>query len=178
MILGFKLTVCCRLVAIWWMSNMQSFGFIIAFHDLATLENWLTYQCPSCWPVVITMKKKLAGTWGKNIYRIMAGQNQWQQVCNWSNHEKTGRNCEGADFSWLSSKISRSLLQFPSDNESSIYWRGSQASWMKAKVTYVRVRRLVRGPNNTNNWVGNLLHFSSRQLQSNNNEWCAWHICT
>jgi hypothetical protein len=32
-----------------------------------TLEIWLTYQCPSSWLVVITMKKKLAGTWKKNI---------------------------------------------------------------------------------------------------------------
>jgi hypothetical protein len=29
---------------------------------LATLENRLTYQCPSSWPVVITMKKKLGNT--------------------------------------------------------------------------------------------------------------------
>jgi hypothetical protein len=44
------------------MANMQSFCFIIAFHNFATLENQLTYQCPSSWPIVITMKKKLAGT--------------------------------------------------------------------------------------------------------------------
>jgi hypothetical protein len=46
---------------------MRSFCFVIAFHNFATLENWFTYQCPSSWPVVITMKKKLAGTWKKNI---------------------------------------------------------------------------------------------------------------
>jgi hypothetical protein len=49
------------------MANMRSFCFIIAFHNFATLENWRTYQCPSSWPVVITMKKKLAGTCKKNI---------------------------------------------------------------------------------------------------------------
>ena len=87
------------------MANMRNFCFIIAFHNFATLENRLTYQCPSSWPVVITMKKKLAGTW--KTYRILAGPNQWQQVCNRSNPEKTGRSCEGADCSWLSSKVSR-----------------------------------------------------------------------
>jgi hypothetical protein len=32
-------------------------------------------------------------------YRILARPNEWQQVCNLSNHEKTSRSCEGADFS-------------------------------------------------------------------------------
>jgi hypothetical protein len=49
------------------MANMRSFYFIIALHNFATLEKWLTYQCPSSWPVVITLKKKLAGTWKKII---------------------------------------------------------------------------------------------------------------
>jgi hypothetical protein len=67
LVLGFRLHVCCKLVAIWWMTNKRSFCFVIAFHSFATLENWLTYQCPSSWLVVITMKKKLAGTW--KLYR-------------------------------------------------------------------------------------------------------------
>jgi hypothetical protein len=46
----------------------------------------------------------------KKIYRILAGSKQWQQVCNQSNPEKTGRSCEGADFSSLSSQVSRTLL--------------------------------------------------------------------
>jgi hypothetical protein len=37
----------------------------------------------------------------KKKYRIWAGPNEWQQVCNRSNPEETGRSCEGADFSWL-----------------------------------------------------------------------------
>lgn len=41
---------------------------------------------------------------------ISAGPNSWQQVCNRLNPEKTGRTCEGADFTWLSSKVSRTLL--------------------------------------------------------------------
>jgi hypothetical protein len=45
------------------MTNRRSFCFIIAFHNFATLENWLTYQCPSSCPVVITIKKKLVCTW-------------------------------------------------------------------------------------------------------------------
>jgi hypothetical protein len=44
------------------MANKRSFGFIIAIRIFATLENQLTYQYPSSWPVVTTMKKKLAGT--------------------------------------------------------------------------------------------------------------------
>ena len=85
------------------MANKRSFCSIIAFHNFATLKNWLTYQCPSSWPVVITMKKKLASTCKKNTgYRPV-------QI-NQSNPEKTGRSCEGADFSWLSSKVSRTLM--------------------------------------------------------------------
>jgi hypothetical protein len=40
----------------------EAFASILHFHNFATLENQLTYQCPSSWPVVITMKKKLAST--------------------------------------------------------------------------------------------------------------------
>jgi hypothetical protein len=42
----------------------------------------------------------------KKKCRILADPNEWQQVCNRSNPKKTGRSCEGADFSWLSSKVS------------------------------------------------------------------------
>jgi hypothetical protein len=42
-------------------------------------------------------------------YRILTGPNSWQQVCNWWNLEKTGGSCEGADFSWLTSRVSRTL---------------------------------------------------------------------
>jgi hypothetical protein len=49
------------------MANRRSFCFVFAFHNFATLENQLTYQCPSSWLVVITTKKKLASTWKNNI---------------------------------------------------------------------------------------------------------------
>ena len=49
------------------MANKQSFYFTIAFHKSTTLENRLTYQRPSSWLIVITMKKKLADTWKKKI---------------------------------------------------------------------------------------------------------------
>jgi hypothetical protein len=39
----------------------------------------------------------------KKQIRRLASPNEWQQVCNRSNPAKTGRSCEGADFSWLSS---------------------------------------------------------------------------
>jgi hypothetical protein len=70
-------------------------------------------------PAYLSMPKFLAGCQDneeeisqhlKKIYRILAGPKQWQQVCNQSNPEKTGRSCEGADFSWLSSKVSRTLF--------------------------------------------------------------------
>jgi hypothetical protein len=67
LVLGFRLFVHCRLVAVWLMASRGSFCFIIAFHNFATLKKRLIYQCPSSWPVVITMKKKLAGTWKKHI---------------------------------------------------------------------------------------------------------------
>jgi hypothetical protein len=61
------------------MANMRSFCFIITFHDFAALENRLTNQCPSSWPVVITMKKKLAGTWKKIIryWRVQMNGNKF-----------------------------------------------------------------------------------------------------
>ena len=45
----------------------------------------------------------------KKKNRILAGPNEWQQVCNRQILRETGRSCEGADFSWLSSKVSRTL---------------------------------------------------------------------
>jgi hypothetical protein len=71
--LGFRLFVRCMFVALWWTTNKQSFCFIIAFHNFATLKNRLTYQCPSSWPVVIIMKT-LTSTWLKKN-RILAGPN-------------------------------------------------------------------------------------------------------
>jgi hypothetical protein len=41
-------------------------AFASLLHSIILLH-WLTYQCPSSWPVVVTMKKKLAGTCKKNI---------------------------------------------------------------------------------------------------------------
>jgi hypothetical protein len=54
------------------------------------------------------MKKKIAALEKKK--RIVAGPNKWQLVCNRSNPGKTGRSCEGADLSSLSSKVSRTLM--------------------------------------------------------------------
>jgi hypothetical protein len=38
MVVGFRLCVHCKLVAVRWMANRRSFCFIIAFHNFATLE--------------------------------------------------------------------------------------------------------------------------------------------
>jgi hypothetical protein len=77
------------------MANMRNFCFILAFHNFATLEK------VAC----LSMPKFLASCHNnEEEIRILAGPNEWQQVCNRSNSEKTGRSCEGADFSWLTSK--------------------------------------------------------------------------
>jgi hypothetical protein len=52
------------------------------------------------------MKKKIAGTWKKNIgyWLVQMNVNKFTtgQIL-----EKPVESCEGADFSWLSSKVSR-----------------------------------------------------------------------
>jgi hypothetical protein len=89
------------------MANIQSFCFIIAFHNFPILKNWLSYQCPSFWPVVITMKKKLTGTWGKkkkkreDINRSRFNDNKFatSQILKKPVEVVKG----GISFSWLSS---------------------------------------------------------------------------
>jgi hypothetical protein len=41
----------------------------------------------------------------KKKYRILAGPNEWQQVCNRSNPGKTSRSCEGAEFSKITHHV-------------------------------------------------------------------------
>jgi hypothetical protein len=84
----FRLFVRCKLVAVWWMANKRAFASLLRLIILLHWGNRLTYQCPRSWPVVITMKKKLASTW-KQKYRILAGPNEWQTslqpVKSWKN---------------------------------------------------------------------------------------------
>ena len=54
------------------------------------------------------MKKKLAGTWKKK--RILASPNNSNKFATGRILEKTGRSWEGTDFSWLSSKVSQTLV--------------------------------------------------------------------
>ena len=90
------------------MANMRNFYFIIVFHNFATLIEK---------PAYLSMPKFLAGyhyneeeiSWHLEKNRILAGPNEWQQVCHRSNPERTGGSCEGADCSWLSSRVSRTL---------------------------------------------------------------------
>jgi hypothetical protein len=80
------------------MANMLSFCFIIAFHNFATLENRLTYQCPSSWPVVITIKKKLADNLKKkkkDIGRFKLMATSLQPAKSW---KKPVEVVKGADF--------------------------------------------------------------------------------
>jgi hypothetical protein len=80
---------------------MRSFCFIIAFHNFATLKKQLTHQCPELLAGCHYNEEEISRHLTKRKYRILAGPNEWQQVCNRSNPEETGRSCEGADFSWL-----------------------------------------------------------------------------
>ena len=71
----------------------------------------------------------------------MAGPNEWQQVCNHrSNPEKTWRSCEGADFSWLSSQVSRTLNQshsaVPNHNIFTTYGKPYQKGLRKQVVIF------------------------------------------
>jgi hypothetical protein len=47
--------------------GLQWYGEWRTSEAFASLKNRLTYQCPSSWLVVITMKKKLAGTSNINV---------------------------------------------------------------------------------------------------------------
>jgi hypothetical protein len=80
------------------------------FQKFATLEYRLTYQSPKFLAGCHYNEEEISGHL-KEKYRILAGPNEWHQVCNRSNPGKTGRSCEGADFSWLSSKVSQTLIQ-------------------------------------------------------------------
>jgi hypothetical protein len=91
------------------MTNIRSFCFIIAFHHFV---NWKTGLLVNAQVLAGCHFNEEEIRWHlKKIYKILAGPNEWQQVCNWSNPEKTGRSCEGAVFSWMSSKVSRTLTQ-------------------------------------------------------------------
>ena len=43
----------------------------------AILENRLTYECPSSWPVINTMKRKLTGTWKKYRRSVQTNGNKF-----------------------------------------------------------------------------------------------------
>ena len=91
LVLGFRLSIRCRLVAVWWMANKQNFCFITAFHNFATLETGLLIDAQVLGRLSLQWKTKLASTW-KDKYRISASPNSWRQVCSRSNPEKTGRS--------------------------------------------------------------------------------------
>jgi hypothetical protein len=92
------------------MANMQSFCFIIASQKFATVGNRLTYLSMPKFLTTCHHNEEEISRHLKQQYWILAGPNSWQQVSNWSNPGTTGRSYEGADLSWLSSKVSRTLL--------------------------------------------------------------------
>jgi metal-dependent amidase/aminoacylase/carboxypeptidase family protein len=65
--------------------------------------------------------------------KILASANEWQQDCNRSNRGKTGRNCEGEDFSWLSSKVSRTCLTHVAQSTNLWQLHGPQSSSARAQ---------------------------------------------
>jgi hypothetical protein len=81
--------------------NKQSFCFIIAFHNFCYIEN----------PNYLPMPKFLAGFHynEEEISRHLKKDIGYWLVQMNGNKFATGRSCEGADFSWLSSKVSRTL---------------------------------------------------------------------
>jgi hypothetical protein len=83
------------------MANMQSFCFIIAFHNFATLKKTAYLSMPKFLAGCHYSAEEISRHVTKKE-RILAGLNEWQQVCNRSNPGKTGRSFEGADISWLS----------------------------------------------------------------------------
>jgi hypothetical protein len=88
-----------------------SFGLIHLGPDIIWFQG-LSYQSV----VGLSMPKFLAGYHYneeeisrhlKKRRRILASPNSWQQVCNRSNPEETGRSCEGVDFSWLNASVAK-----------------------------------------------------------------------
>jgi hypothetical protein len=75
------------------MANKRSFGLILAFHDLATLKNRLTYQRPSSLAGCHYNEEEIS----RHLKKKYRNQFENIQVCNQSNRGKTGRSCEGAD---------------------------------------------------------------------------------
>jgi ABC-type phosphate transport system auxiliary subunit len=94
------------------MANERSFCFIIAIDDLATIGK----------PAYLSMPEFLVGCHynEEEISRHLEKKlGYWPVQVNGNKFatdeivEKTVRSCEGTDFSWLSSKFSRTLPQIP-----------------------------------------------------------------
>jgi hypothetical protein len=73
------------------------------------MENRLTYQCPSSWPVCHYNEEEISRHLEKKLgyWPVQMNGNKFAtgQIL-----KKTGRSCEGVDFSWLNSKVSRTLI--------------------------------------------------------------------
>jgi hypothetical protein len=59
------------------------------------------------------MKKTLTSTWPKKERGYWRVQINGNKFATGQIRKKTGTSCEGADFSWLSSKVSRTLACSP-----------------------------------------------------------------
>jgi hypothetical protein len=83
------------------MANMRSFCFIIAFHNFATLKNRLTLSMPKFLAGCYYNEEEISGHLEKNI-RYWPIQINGSKFGTGQILKKTGRSCEGVDFSWLS----------------------------------------------------------------------------
>ena len=92
------------------MANKQSFCFIIAFHkfaigkpDYLSMPKFLAGCHDNKEEISRHFKKKKDIGWSKFMATTLQPIKSWK---------KTGRSCEGTDFSWLSSKVSQ-ILHLP-----------------------------------------------------------------
>jgi hypothetical protein len=86
---------------------MRSFCFIIAFLNFATLENRLTYQFSAgCHHNEEEISRHLEKKRKKGYWPVQINGNKFAtgQIL-----QETGKSCEGAAFSWLSTKVSPTL---------------------------------------------------------------------
>ena len=121
------------------MANRRSFCVIIAFYSLLHWKSGLLIIAQVLGRLLLQWRRNQPALRGKK--RILASPNSWQQVCNRSNPEKTGRSCEGADFSWLSSKVSWTLLDSLTRFDSTRTWIGAplKSQSQLHLINYVRL---------------------------------------
>jgi hypothetical protein len=88
------------------MANKQSVCFIIAFHNFATLENWLTLSMPKFLAGCHYNEEGISWHFKKKIVHRPVQIDGSKFATGRILEKKPGRSCKGADSSRLSSKVS------------------------------------------------------------------------